>query len=471
MKTMYISNLIHPLLTIKELTVNPGESWCIYGNNDSGIDPFLQFLQKKLTDYSITSFELPPSSGIISFRAQQELFEKELLNDDSDFMGRSDPGTLVKDFLPDYQQHHDLLHSFGMDQCLELGYRQLSSGQCRKLLILQELTSNKQLIILQNPYDGLDEKSCRELDQTLPLLADHQISIIIFVTIKSDIPNWCSNLAVVDDGRLRVIEDKAAFLSANNSEKTLSPDLLPHHTIIKEVADTVHNRPNTLITKNELIYLEDGIGAYGDNLLFTGLQLSISTGDHTLIAGRNGCGKSTLLDIITGDNQNCYANTLRIFGRQRGTGESIWDLKKQMGIISPALHRNHRGVGTALHVVLSGLFDSIGLYQRVHNQQINSARKWLQWVNLASKEKSPFSYLSFAEQRLVLIARALVKQPKLLILDEPTQGLDDHNRERLLHFLELVAEKQLSTIIFVSHRTDEHRGFFKKQIQLDSYKP
>jgi len=142
-----------------------------------------------------------------------------------------------------------------------------------------------------------------------------------------------------------------------------------------------------------------------------------------------------------------------------------------MGIVSPTLHREHRIPGSALHVVLSGLFDSIGLYTKVSRPEVKTATEWLSWLSLAAKSDIPFRRLSFAEQRLVLIGRALIKQPKLLILDEPSQGLDDVHRNRLLDLLENIADRKLSTIVFVSHRQDEHRPFFTNQIKLDSYVP
>ena len=140
-----------------------------------------------------------------------------------------------------------------------------------------------------------------------------------------------------------------------------------------------------------------------------------------------------------------------------------------MGIVSPALHRSHHGVGTALHVVLSGLYDSIGLYTRATRGEHDSARRWLAWAGLGDVADLPFSQLSYGEQRLTLIARALVKGPKLLMLDEPTQGLDDDNRELLLQFLEKAAAEKLSTLFYISHRQDEFRPFFHQRIRLDEY--
>jgi molybdate transport system ATP-binding protein len=214
------------------------------------------------------------------------------------------------------------------------------------------------------------------------------------------------------------------------------------------------------------VYLKNGSAGYEGKPIFTDLNLKIHTGDHTLVTGPNGCGKSTLLQLITGDHPACYQNDLRIFGIQRGTGESIWELKKKMGIVSPDLHRNYFVPGTALHCIISGLFDSIGLYQKYTRQDEHQAQKWLERTGLIREAHTPFRQLGYASQRLVLIARALIKMPRLLILDEPTQGLDELNRKAVLDFLEQVAREKLSTLLYVSHRQDEFRPFFKYRIQL-----
>ncbi|MFW2365694.1 MAG: ATP-binding cassette domain-containing protein [Desulforhopalus sp.] len=460
---MYIKNYCHQELTIDLLSTAVGQSWCILGDNQSGIDRLLTLLGGDYDSCSADALEVPENLQIITFQRQQELFEEELRNDDSDFLDRIDPGTLVREFLPDYASHLALLKSFGLDKCLDLGYRQLSSGQSRKLLLLQKLTNGSRALIIQNPYDGLDEQSCRELDSALRQLSSQSIELLLFINSVNDIPAWCSHLALIDAGRLVAAGPKAEVTKLF-AGKLLSPNR-------GFSVNDAYLEQTTLKAGNgeELVHLREGFAAYGDKKLFQGLDLTISTGDHTLITGPNGCGKSTLLDIITGDNPKCYANSLRIFGRQRGTGESIWDIKNQMGIVSPTLHRNHRVPGNPIHVILSGLHDSIGLYTKVHNPEIKAARQWLEWISLQDKGEIPFRWLTFAEQRLVLIARALIKRPKLLILDEPTQGLDDTNRNTLLELLEKIVERRLATIIFVSHRRDEQRPFFRQRIRLDNY--
>ncbi len=461
---MNIRNFQHQELHIDEFTTTPGESWCILGENHSGIDHFIDLLSGKLSHCQADILDLPKNSAILSFRAQQELFEKEIRNDNSDFLNRTDPGTLVRDFLPNSEAHLDLLQTFGMAHCLDLGYRQLSSGQARKLLLLCELTVGTATLVLQNPYDGLDERSCHELNHTLMHLPERGIEVMVCVNIRSDIPAWTSHLAIIKDRRLVCAGPKDQIVP--KIERLMRADKAGNAPIH---APFLQSSTKSREGDEELVFLRNGFAGYGEKKLFSGLNLTIQSGDNTLITGPNGCGKSTLLDIITGDNPKCYANDLRIFGKKRGSGESIWALKKHMGIVSPTLHRDHRIPGNALQVVLSGLYDSIGLYHKAVSTEIKTARQWLAWIDLSAKAEVPFRRLSFAEQRLVLIARALIKRPRLLILDEPTQGLDDANRRALLDLLAEIAGQNLSTILFVSHRRDEHRPFFRQQIRLDAH--
>ncbi len=461
---MYIKNLRLEGLRVDELITRRGESWCIYGENHSGIDELVGLLSARLNAWHADILELPDRPGIVSFQIQQEIFEDELRKDDTDFLDRVDPGTLVSEFIPDHGLHLFLLRTFGMDCCLDVGYRQLSSGQSRKLILLRELIGGATTLIIQNPYDGLDHRSCRELDQALCRLPERGIELILTVNSTHDIPLWCSHLGVIHSGQLEMAGPRdLVFPSLSDGPDSTEAG-------IPEIEKIYHDRAVIPGGRGEeLIFLSQGSAGYGDRILFAGLDFRIRTGDHTLVTGPNGCGKSTLLDIICGDNPKCYSNNLRIFGRRRGTGESIWDIKRHMGIISPGLHRDHHVPGSALHVVLSGLYDSIGLYKTVHESEVRVGMHWLDWIGLRTKAGVSFRALPFAEQRLVLIARALIKSPKLLILDEPTQGLDDIHRHAILDLLERIAGQKLSTILFVSHRSDEFRPFFIQHLRLDSY--
>lgn len=461
---MRIVNLRHPGILIEEFITEPGNGWCLYGENRSGIDEFIAFLSGRLEGHTVDDFLLPPRTGIFSFALQQELFEEEIRNDNTDFLGHPDPGSLVRSFLPTSADSLPLVKKLAMDHLLDHGYRQLSSGQSRKLLLIRELLRGVTCLLIQNPFDGLDEKSCSELNHAFSELLSHNIELLISVNNLADIPDWCSHLAIFRNRRIETAgpreQVQADFESRNH---------LARENGRPAPALSGQSKAHEADRKEELIALRDGWAGYGDRILFCGLNLSVCTGDHTLITGPNGCGKSTLLDIITGDNPKCYANKLRLFGVQRGSGESIWDIKKHMGIVSPSLHRDHRVPGSALHIVISGLYDSIGLYRKVQSADRKKGLAWLDWLGLADVADVPFRRLPFAEQRLILIARGLIKEPKLLVLDEPTQGLDTKNRNRFLDLLAKGAKQQLTTILFVSHRKDEHRPFFRRHIRLNTY--
>jgi molybdate transport system ATP-binding protein len=460
---MLITRLKHPRLQIEAFTVNAGEFWCAYGTSRSGINEFLALLEGELNQFEAETLDFPNAPTIISFSVQQEIFEDEIRNDDSDFLDKPDAGTLAREFLPEDSLDSPLIDIFKLRNALETGYRQLSSGQARKLLLLKAILSGVTTLIIDSPYDGLDPLACKELDRVFHQLKNRDLRVLALVRNVEDIPEWCSHLAVFQKG----------LLTQQGKLTTLLPELQQNTQNGTKIvfADAFQKKDPTDQDPlpDELIRMRNGFAGYGEKTLFKGLNLVVNKGEHTLITGHNGCGKSTLLHILTGDNPKCYANDLSLFGIQRGSGESIWQLKRHMGIVSPEIHRNYRVPGSALHVVLSGLFDSIGLYQRVTEAQQREAQQWLAAMDMAAHAQTPFRKLSYGDQRLILIARALIKQPPLLILDEPTQGLDSGCRRALLDFLESVAVDGSTTFLYVSHRQDEYRSFFKKRLQLDLY--
>lgn len=464
---MKLENIKTPDLNIPLFEAAAGQFWCILGQNRSGIDSFFSLLSIDHAKIPDTEICLPKDMGIFSFAGQQEVFEQELKSDDTDFMDHLDPGTPARDFIHDLDQYTDMIYAFGMDHLLEQGYRQLSTGQTRKLLLLSRISSGSQWLLIQSPFDGLDKAGCRQLDMALDHCRGCGMGILVFVYDPGDIPAGATHIAVIENGqmpfkgsrqeilpRLFELQGQANFSADINDLKpvknTFSENALPGET------------PQT----TELVRLEDGHAGYSGKPVFSHFNLCVAPGDHTLISGPNGCGKSTLLQVITGDHPACYRNSLWLFGIRRGTGESIWDLKKRMGIVSTDFHRNYRVAGSVLDCVMSGLYDTIGIYRRPGPEDEKKAMAWLERTSLRDKAGSPFRTLSYADQRLALIARALIKLPDLLVLDEPTHGLDRANRNAILDFLGQVAMEKLSTILYVSHREDEFRDFFVSHIRM-----
>jgi molybdate transport system ATP-binding protein len=194
---------------------------------------------------------------------------------------------------------------------------------------------------------------------------------------------------------------------------------------------------------------------YGEKIILTGLCWQVNQGEHWKITGPNGAGKTTLLNLVSGDHPQAYCNEISLFGRRRGTGESIWDIKQNVGIISPDLQLAYRVSVSARLCILSGLFDSIGVYDAVSPAQRNLADQWLSYLGLQDRADRPLRHFSYGEQRMLLIARGLIKHPPLLILDEPCQGLDDHNRIKVLKLLGEFAAGSESTLLYVTHRRED----------------
>ena len=456
-----ITNFEHTKLAIKSWQVLENENWCVLGKNGSGKQYLDQILTGELQPDSVDAFKIPSTDkvGMVSFEAQQDVYEHELKIDSSDDMNAKDIGTKAKDFLPQDKWDDVLISEFGLSHRLESGYRQLSTGEGRKLLILQAIFNGVELLVCDNPFDSLDEASCIALSTALERLTKTGIHVLLVLNNRQDIPEWCSNIAFIDRGQLNVVGKLESDETKRQLDALLRPmtDNVSWPTNMQELCDYKHPY---------LVNLIKGKVQYNGVKVFENLDVAIKPLQHTLITGPNGSGKSTLMQLITGDCTQCYSNDIHVLGYKRGSGESIWELKKDMGIVSSELHREYRVNGDLLTVVLSGFYDSIGLYQQAEQDKIEIARQWLDKIGMLAHQHTSFRSLSYGEQRLALIARALVKSPYLLILDEPTQGLDELNRHRVLNFLEHLAEQKHSTMLLVSHRKDEFLSIFEQHIKL-----
>jgi molybdate transport system ATP-binding protein len=205
---------------------------------------------------------------------------------------------------------------------------------------------------------------------------------------------------------------------------------------------------------------------YGRTTILDKVGFRVRRGEHWALSGPNGAGKSTLLSLVLGDNPQAYAHRIRLFGRRRGTGESIWELKARMGAVSPELHAHYPGGARVLDAVCSGLFGTLGLYRECTEEERARARAWLARFGLAVEEDRSLGELSLGMQRLVLVARALIADPELLVLDEPCQGLDAEGRRRVVEAVDAAASFSRATILFVTHRDDELPRCITHALQL-----
>ena len=208
---------------------------------------------------------------------------------------------------------------------------------------------------------------------------------------------------------------------------------------------------------------------YGERTILNDLNWTVKNGERWALSGQNGSGKSTLLSLVCADNPQSYACDITLFDRPRGTGESIWDIKRHIGYVSPEMHRSYQRNLPAIRIVASGLMDSVGLYAVPNANDYARCLWWLDMLGIAHLADRPFLQLSSGEQRLVLVARAFVKDPQLLILDEPLHGLDLWNRRLVKDIIETFCQRQGKTFIMVTHYQEELPNVITHSLYLERH--
>ena len=331
------------------------------------------------------------------------------------------------------QQH--LYSLFHMDEFLDKYIITLSSGELRKFQLTKTLFSDPQLLIMDNPFIGLDAETRDQLRDLLKLLAEERDMEIMLVMSKTDdIPDYVTDIKYFSE-----------------------PEEIPAHVLSKEKREAILALPYTAGDYNcqHVIDMKKVTIRYGERNILKDLDWTVRNGERWALSGQNGSGKSTLLSLVCADNPQSYACDITLFDRPRGSGESIWDIKKHIGYVSPEMHRSYKRNLPAIRIVASGLMDSIGLYAVPNPQDYDKCRWWLDMFGIGGLADKPFLQLSSGEQRLVLLARAFVKDPQLLILDEPLHGLDLWNRRLTKDIIETFCQRQGKTLIMVTHYQEE----------------
>jgi molybdate transport system ATP-binding protein len=395
-------------------------------------------------------------SSLLSAESQQAFYEAQLAADESNFRQGVDTSSSVRELVGEAGRGHPLFAAFRLEALWERGYRRLSTGEARKVLLLQAVLRVPSLLILDDPFDGLDRAAHAELAQAIVQVAERLPVLVVGTFGSHDLPFAPESLrqvAVIAERRLIFRGPPQEFLAR-------APDRSPGRTPPPVELGSWYERLDPGVP---LVRLVGGCVRHGEQIVFERLDFTAFAGQHTLIEGPNGSGKSTLLEMITGDHPQAYSNELHLFGRRRGSGETVWDIKRNVGLVSARLHRDYRVGGSVEEVLLSGLFDSIGVYQQPAPSERSRARAWLAWLELGIAPSAAFRELSFGQQRLVLIARAAIKVPPLVVMDEPTSGLDADNRLRALELVASLCTQRRSTVLMVTHRADE-RAFWQARI-------
>ncbi|WMN89955.1 molybdate ABC transporter ATP-binding protein ModF [Vibrio parahaemolyticus] len=401
----------------------------------------------------------------VSLSEQQRLLDSELKKDDTDFLDRIDQGSTVYALIFERCQDEaltlKLIEELDLSHLQQSGFRVLSTGETRRVMLARALATQPDLVLLDNPFTGLDVSHRAALAEYLHTLSQ-SLQMLITFSRESDMPEWIDRVALFNAGKLDSTMDKQSWDQHPIIEQIKSQS----EKQSEEMMALIRQHQHATHFENPIFELKNGHVEYTDKKIFTDLNWRIDKGQHWQVKGPNGCGKSTLLGMIFGDHPQCYSNNIHIFGKKRGSGETIWEIKQHIGMVSSALHLQYRVNCSALEVILSGFYDSIGLYHQPTRKELEVAKEWLEILHMSQYQKTSFRQLEYGQQRLLLIARAIVKQPTLLILDEPYQGLDLLGRRLVKNTLELIARENLSQLLYVSHYQEDRLDSIKNDLEF-----
>lgn len=458
---------LDPALRIESWTWRRNEHWAIVGGNGAGKTTLARLLRDDLRPQRGSIALAPniePGRDIlyVSFDLQRELIAYDNRYDDSDEREDAhDVGTTVRQAIlqgsPADARFEELVAAFGLNAILHRGIRFVSTGEGRKTLLARALLAKPKILILDNPLEGLDRNMQRELSAAIEKLLAGDTPLLLLLPQGSPLPRGISHVLELQHGAV-TSQGPAAQYNAHSQTAIAAEATTPLPPPLV--------RTRSIPEGSAPIDMRGVSVAFNDERVLTDIHWRLERGQHCCISGPNGAGKSTLLNLITGDSHKAYGQPLWLFGRKRGSGETVWELKANCGIVNTPLQLNHLGRQRVLEVVASGLYDTIGLYQNCSGREKELTLEWIHAVGLDELAQHRFDQLSFGEQRMALLARAMVKSPPLLILDEPCIGLDLEHRLRFLALADRIAAQGYTQILFVSHVPEDLPACINQWLQL-----
>ncbi len=459
--------------------INSGEHWVIWGPNGSGKTTLAGVLMDQVAVVKggvrrhyrddAALFPSRPAMALVSPHQYHSFYDREqMLDDMRHFAGRVSDHTPAASLLDDESKSGDLashdarrseiIASLELGPLLDKPLSALSTGEFRRMLIARAMISHPRMLILDEPFNNLDALSKQILDKILRRLGSADTQLVLITHRTAEIGDLFSHVLQLDKGRVVWQGDREAFLRRMRHSESIPRTALPPDSD----RDSLSAAGEAIIRMRKVSVEFDGHRVLHD------IDWTMRSGENWALIGPNGAGKTTLLRLITGDNLQAYANHLELFGRRKGSGESVWDIKAHIGWVADDLQARYQRNLTGYDVICSGFFDSIGLYRFCSSSQKRAARQWIDTLELDDLADEPFHRMSFGQQRLVLIARAMVKSPELMILDEPCSGLDAAHRLRVLQLVDHIGRRPDTGLLFVSHHPEEIPACVSRRLYLDA---
>ncbi|MCC8200112.1 MAG: ATP-binding cassette domain-containing protein [Tannerellaceae bacterium] len=448
--------------------IEEGQQWAVIGPNGSGKTLLADLLQRRyaLKEGDVVVRGNEKISELIKSIAFKDIYSLADYRN-SYYQQRwhateTDEIPTVEELFREYTGSgnlQELLSLFGVEELLPKRLIFLSSGELRKFLIIRALLTRPRILILDNPFIGLDAGSREVLTEMLNRLTSLQgMQVILLLSNPEDIPEMITHVLPVRDLSCFPVMRREDFLTDREIRKALFPVM--EEAVSFPVLDKAPSG-HTVTFRMEQVSIR-----YGNRTILKELDWEVKNGEKWALSGPNGSGKSTLLSLVYADNPQSYANKIYLFDHKRGTGESIWDIKKRIGYVSPEMHLYYRENVPVLHIVGSGFFDSIGLYRSCNEEQKSVAQEWMRVFGIEHLKDRLFLTLSSGEQRLALLARAFVKDPDLLVLDEPLHGLDICHKQQVVHIIGQFCDRPGKTLVYVTHYPHELPACVDRRYEL-----
>jgi molybdate transport system ATP-binding protein len=438
--------------------INPGQSWVICGQSGSGKTVLARVLAGRqfYTGTIRTAFGDPDNFfQQIYLVEQQHRFQSVSRSTELYYQQRFNSGdaeqtiTVEQELAgltgeePDWHGPlgtENLLSLLKIRQLLDVPLIQLSNGESKRVQLAKAILKNPVLMVLDQPFLGLDPEGRKLLHELLHQL--HQSGQqLLLISSRQEIPEYCSHVAHLQKGSIQSCTTKKEYLATQF-------DSAVHFNRLTSLSRFANTRFADFAIAIRMV---DATVRYGKKEILSHVNWTLRRGERCCITGPNGAGKSTLLSLVSADNPQAYASEIYLFDRRRGTGESIWDIKKKIGLVSPEMHLHFNFSATCFETVASGLFDTIGLFRRLNPEQEQQVLEWMDCFELLDKKDFRLSQLPAGSQRLVLLVRALIKKPPLLLLDEPCQGLDDDQTAYFKNLIDQYCNLFKATLVYVSH--------------------
>lgn len=444
-----------------------GEQWAILGGNGAGKSAVAHLMTDTLRPQRGEVLRQPnllPETDILhlSFELQRQLIDHDIRFDDSETRDDAfDAGTTVRQIVlqkqPEDDRFSNIVKQCHIEHILDRGIRFVSTGESRKTLLARALLNPPKILILDNPFEGLDRQSQVELKDLINELLRSSLKILLLIKQADEIPENIDHVLWLEQGKIE---------ASGPRDNVLARAKRPEPSIVIGDLPAASKRRYQVDKSEPLLALNHVSVSYGELPILNDVNWTLDWGQHCCISGPNGAGKSTLLSLLSGDNHKAYGQDINLFGKPRGSGESIWELKEKFGVVSTQLQLNHVGRTRVAEVIASGLYDSVGLYKTCSGKDKKIATDWLEVMGLNDIANHFFNQISFGQQRLAMLARAMVKSPLVLVLDEPCIGLDRPHRELILALIDKIAARGDCHILYVSHSANEMPRCINQQLEL-----